>query len=299
MKPTLMVLAAGMGSRYGSLKQLDGVGPSQETIMDYSVYDALRAGFGKVVFIIRESFSKDFQEKITNKFADKIEVVFAFQEVDTPVPGMTEKIHREKPWGTAHAVLVAADVINEPFAVVNADDYYGVTSMQMIGDFLRDLAAPDHSAMVGFELAKTLSDNGSVSRGVCAMDENNFLETVVERHKIERIDGQVYYELEEEKVALPEDSLVSMNLWGFHPSIFESIREHFIRFAAAHKDDPRAEFYIPLVVNDLMEKGLMKVAVLPSTEKWYGVTYKEDKATVQAALSGLNKEEVYPDPLWS
>lgn len=301
MKPTLMVLAAGMGSRYGSLKQLDGVGPSEETIMDYSVYDALRAGFGKVVFIIRESFAKEFQEKITNKFKDKIEVVFAYQEVNTPIPGMTEMPERLKPWGTAHAVLVAADLINEPFAVVNADDYYGVTSLQMIADFLVNHAAPDHAAMVGFEMAKTLSDNGSVSRGVCEMNAENILETVVERHKVERIDGQVYFELEEQKVPLPEDSLVSMNLWGFHHSIFEEIREHFIRFVNVpeNRDNPKSEFYIPLVVNDQMEKGNMKVSVLHSSEKWYGVTYKEDKASVQKALAGLNESGVYPNPLWS
>lgn len=294
-----MVLAAGMGSRYGSLKQLDGVGPSEETIMDYSVYDALRAGFGKVVFIIRESFAVDFQEKITNKFANRIEVVFAYQEVNTPVPGIDDIPPREKPWGTAHAVLVAADVVKEPFAVVNADDYYGVSSLKIMCEFLQNRAASDHACMVGFELAKTLSDNGSVSRGVCAMDQENVLETVVERHKIERIEGQVYFELEAKKVALPENSLVSMNLWGFHPSIFESIRNHFIRFAAENRENPRAEFYIPLVVNELMEQGALKVSVLPSQEKWYGVTYKEDKTSVQQALQKLNADGIYPDPLWS
>ncbi len=298
MKPTLIVLAAGMGSRYGGLKQLDGVGPSAETIMDYSVYDALRAGFGKVVFIIRKSFFDDFTEKVTQKFADRIEVFFVFQEVNSAVTGVEDLPDRTKPWGTAHAVLVAAPLVREPFAVVNADDYYGVTSLQMMGDFLSTHAAPDHAAMVGFELAKTLSDNGSVSRGVCAMDEAKLLETVVERHKIERIDGQVYFQENEQKVALSENSLVSMNLWGFHPSIFEAIRVHFIEFVKENYQNPTAEFYIPLVVNNLMEQGKMKVSVLPSEEKWYGVTYKEDKASVQKALLQLNENGVYPNPLW-
>ncbi|MEL6638142.1 MAG: sugar phosphate nucleotidyltransferase [Bacteroidota bacterium] len=298
MKPTLMVLAAGMGSRYGGLKQLDGLGPAEETIMDYSVYDAIRAGFGKVVFIIRESFAREFEERVTQKFADRIEVVFVYQEVNTPVPGVDQLPERSKPWGTAHAVLVAAEVVQEPFAVVNADDYYGVSSLHIMGDFLASKAAPDHAAMVGFELTKTLSDNGSVSRGVCATNADHLLETVVERHKIERIDGQISFEEEGQKVALPEDSLVSMNLWGFHPSIFEFIRSHFVDFVRANYQNPKAEFYIPLVVNNLMERGQLRVSVLPSEEKWYGVTYREDKDGVQQALRHLHDSGIYPNPLW-
>ena len=298
MKPTLLILAAGMGSRYGSLKQLDGVGPTGETIIDFSVYDAIKAGFGKVVFVIRENFAKDFQTYITKKFEDQIEVVFVFQEVDVPVEGIAEIPPRQKPWGTAHAVLVAHKVIQEPFAVINADDFYGASSFQVIADFLRNEVAEDHYAMVGFVLKNTLSDNGSVSRGVCTMDENKHLKTVVERTKIQRQNGSVYYYEGAVPVKVSEDALVSMNFWGFHPNIFEATRKHFVEFVKENTDDPKAEFYIPLVVNDLIQKGEIKLTVLTSEEKWYGVTYKEDKATVQNALSRLTAGGTYPKPLW-
>ena len=298
MKPTLLVLAAGMGSRYGSLKQLDGVGPSGETIIDYSVYDAIRAGFGKVVFVIREFFAEEFKQKVAAKFEDKIEVQFAFQELDTPVEGVDEIPKREKPWGTAHAVLVAEPLVKEPFAVVNADDYYGIDSFASISKFLTDKVSPRDYCMVGFILSKTLSDNGSVSRGVCQMNEQKVLETVVERTKIERQNGTIYFTDGEEQIALDDNSLVSMNLWGFHPNIFEIIRKHFIEFVKENKENPRAEFYIPLVVNRLVDEGKIDCHVLTSYEKWYGVTYKEDKEGVQKALSGLTTQGKYPDPLW-
>ncbi|MEL6866327.1 MAG: sugar phosphate nucleotidyltransferase, partial [Bacteroidota bacterium] len=251
MKPTLMILAAGMGSRYGSLKQMDGVGPANETIIDYSVYDAIRAGFGKVVFIIREHFADDFKERVTNRFSDQIAVEFAFQEVNTPIPGISNLPERQKPWGTAHAMLVARDLINEPFAVINADDYYGQTSFSKMADFLSNHAAEDHYNMIGFVLANTLSANGSVSRGVCAMDTSNVLETVVERTKIQRENGTIYYYENEQRQALADSSLVSMNFWGFHPSVFKYIHEQFIEFVENNRDNPKAEFFIPLVVNNL------------------------------------------------
>lgn len=298
MKPTLLVLAAGMGSRYGSLKQIDGVGPKGETIIDYSVYDAIRAGFGKVVFVIRESFAADFKEKVTAKFADKIEIAFAYQAVDTPVEGVEDLPERTKPWGTAHAVLVAEHLINEPFAVVNADDYYGIDSFNSISKFLTEKVTTKDYCMVGFILEKTLSDNGSVSRGVCQMNEKQVLETVVERTKVQRIDGTVYFEENEERVALSDKSLVSMNLWGFHPNIFKIIREDFIAFVKENFDSPKAEFYIPLVVNRLVDANAIDCHVLTSYEKWYGVTYKEDKEGVQDALLTLTESGKYPNPLW-
>ena len=245
MKPTLLILAAGMGSRYGSLKQMDGVGPANETIIDYSVYDAIQAGFGKVVFVIREFFAEDFRNHVVNKFSDQIEVVFAFQEVNTPIEGIDELPERSKPWGTAHAVLVARDVINEPFAVINADDFYGSDSFQQISQFLQnDVTTKDH-AMVGFRLAKTLSPNGSVSRGVCEMDAANMLQTVVERTKIQREDGTIYYYENDQPHALAETSLVSMNFWGFHPSIFDHMHRMFLDFVRDNKENPKADFYIP------------------------------------------------------
>lgn len=299
MKPTLCILAAGMGSRYGSLKQMDGVGPANETIIDYSVYDAIRAGFGKVVFIIREHFAEDFKNHVTNKFSDQIEVDFAYQEVNTPIDGVDELPERTKPWGTAHAMLVGEQVINEPFAVINADDYYGISSFKTIHKFLTEEVSENHYAMVGFVLSKTLSVNGSVSRGVCKMDENNLLVTIDERTKIDRDnDGVIYYHDEAGKHALQDNTLVSMNFWGFHPSVFAHTKRMFIDFVKANKANPKAEFFIPLVMDGLIEEGKADCKVLDSTDQWYGVTYKEDKPTIQGALVGLAEEEVYPNPLW-
>ncbi len=298
MKPTLVVLAAGMGSRYGGLKQLDGVGPREETIIDFSVYDAIRAGFGKVVFIVRESFVEDFKDKVSARFENLIEVVFVFQPMEPDIPGLG-MIPRQKPWGTGHAVLVAKDVVNEPFAVINADDYYGMSSFKIIADFLINKASPTHFAMVGFQLSRTLSPNGSVSRGVCEMDAERNLTTVIERTKIV-IDGQTISDREdaENPVALSSDALVSMNFWGFHPDFFNSLEMHFINFAKANQDNPKAEFYIPLVVNDLIQSNQAKVEVLECKEQWYGVTYAEDKPKVQKAILDMIGEGVYNDPLW-
>lgn len=297
MKPTLVVLAAGMGSRYGGLKQLDGVGPSEETIIDYSVYDAIRAGFGKVVFIVRESFVADFKEKVSSRFADQIEVDFVFQPMEPDIPGIGV-VPRQKPWGTGHAMLVAKDAVNEPFAVINADDYYGISSFQLISDFLQNKVSPSHMAMVGFQLSKTLSPNGSVSRGVCEMDANRMLTTVIERTKIGWEGERILFHEGEETHELAKDSLVSMNFWGFHPDFFVELERYFIAFAKANQENPKAEFYIPLIVNDLVQKGEIKVEVLESKEQWYGVTYAEDKPTVQKALAGMTEEGSYNNPLW-
>ena len=299
MKPTLLVLAAGMGSRYGSLKQLDAIGPNGETIIDYSVYDALRAGFGKVVFIIRESFAFEFEEKVVAKFRDRIQISYAFQPMNVEFEEIPDMPEREKPWGTGHAVLVAKDIINEPFAVVNADDYYGISSFQKMADFLTRRTTSNHYSMVGFVLAKTLSDNGSVSRGICHSNENHYLNSVVETTKIERIGDTIQFESDGETGEIADNTLVSMNLWGFHPAFFETLESHFNMFAKNNYQNPGSEFHIPLVINDLIKKEEAMVEVIPSIEQWYGVTYKEDKPIIQNAIEKMTEEGHYPKPLWS
>ncbi len=298
MKPTLLILAAGMGSRYGGLKQVDGVGPHGEAIIEYSIYDAIRAGFGKVVFVIRKDIEAAFREKFADKFQDKIEVAYAFQETDSPVEGITDFPEREKPLGTAHAVLVARDVISEPFAVINADDYYGISSFWDMSEFLQEECSPSHYAMIGYRLDKTLSDAGHVNRGICEMNEAGHLTDVVERHKIQRQNGGIVYEEEGQQYALNASALVSMNFWGFHPSIFEEIRLQFVSFVEENRDKPRAEFYIPLVVNELIQSGKINLSVLPNKEQWYGVTYREDKDMVEQAFAGMVEKEMYPERLW-
>ncbi|MFK7904926.1 MAG: NDP-sugar synthase [Chitinophagales bacterium] len=298
MKPTLLILAAGMGSRYGGLKQIDGVGPSGETIIDYSIYDAIRAGFGKVVFVIRHSFEEAFKAQFGKRWEGKIEIGYAYQEVNTPIEGMDSMPERSKPWGTAHATLVAADLINEPFAVINADDYYGADSFQQVADFLTTKAAPDHYAMVGFQLKNTISPYGTVSRGICEADENDYLKTVVERTKIQRTDdGNIYFLEGDEPELLEENAVVSMNFWGFHQNIFEEMRTQFIEFAKANADNPKSEFYIPLSVNTLIQAEKIKLSVLTSTEQWYGVTYQADRPMVVDALQNYADSGKYPTPL--
>jgi len=299
MKPTLLILAAGMGSRYGGLKQIDGIGPAGEAIIEFSIYDAIRAGFGKVVFVIREDIEAAFKAKFAGKFEDQIELRYAFQAVDTPVEGIESFPERVKPWGTAHAVLVAEHEINEPFAVINADDYYGVGAFQKMADFLTGACNEKHYSMIGYVIGKTLSDNGSVSRGVAQMDANNFMTDVVERTKVERIDGTIYYQDDAgEKHPLSDDNLVSMNFWGFHPNIFDVLRSDFAGFVKENGDQPKAEFFIPLVTNRLIQEGAIQLSVIANDEKWYGVTYKEDKEPVQNAFAGLTKAGTYPTPLW-
>ncbi len=300
MQPTLLILAAGMGSRYGGLKQIDPVGPKKEALIEFSIYDAIRAGFGKVVFVIRPDIEAVFKEKFSDKFQDQIEVAYAFQEVNTPIEGVDDLPNREKPWGTAHAVLVARDKIDEPFAVINADDYYGIQAFQIMADFLREKCSPDLYAMVGYQLSNTLSDHGSVNRGVCEMDENNYLTNVVERHKVKQEGNVATYEHEDgTKGELPLNALVSMNFWGFHPNIFEILRQDFIAFVKENKDQPRAEFYIPLVANRLIKEDILKIEVLPSNEQWYGVTYREDKPRVEEAFEQLVENGHYPKQgLW-
>ncbi|NRB62204.1 MAG: nucleotidyltransferase [Saprospiraceae bacterium] len=298
MKPTLLILAAGMGSRYGGLKQIDPLGPNGEALIEYSIYDAIRAGFGKVVFVIRQNIEDIFREKIGNQFSDQIEVRYAFQELDTPIEGINEFPVREKPWGTGHAVLVAKDHIQEPFAVINADDYYGIDSYQVMAKFLRDDCSPSTYAMLAYFLGNTLSDAGHVNRGVCAQDAKGFLTTVVERHKIQKTDKGITFQDEEEGGQLTDSDLVSMNFWGFHPNVFEYLRKDFIQFVKANEGQPRAEFYIPLLANRLIQDDIVKFSVLSTDAQWYGVTYQEDKPMVQKAFRELTETGKYPSSLW-
>ncbi len=300
MKPTLYVLAAGMGSRYGGLKQLDGVGPSGETIMDYSIYDAVKAGFGKVVFVIRKTFEADFTAKIASKYTSIIPVEIVFQELDSLPDGFTLPADRERPWGTNHAVMMAKEVIKEPFAVINADDFYGRDSFFVLADYLRQMeGTADNYCMVGYRLANTLSESGSVSRGVCQTNDAGFLTTVVERSNIVREgDAVVYKEADGTAVALPENAPVSMNMWGFTPDYFTHSDKLFADFLKENLHNLRAEFFIPTVVNHLIETKTSKVRVLDTTSKWFGVTYAEDRPQVVAKLQALVAEGVYPSPLF-
>ena len=303
VKPTLLVLAAGMGSRYGALKQMDGVGPNNEAIIDYSIYDAIRAGFGKVVFVIRHSFADDFTA-IFNKerFGGKIEVEVVYQELDYLPEGFTLPEGREKPWGTNHALLMAKDVIKEPFAVINADDFYGADAYKVIGEYLSQLGGvSNHYCMVGYEVNKTLSENGTVSRGVCSLDEDNFLTSIVERTKIERnAEGTIVFHDLGEDEALEENTPVSMNLFGFTPDYFAYSEEYFKGFLAdpANQTNLKAEFFIPLMVNELVGKGTSKLKVLATTADWFGVTYQADKPQLVAKIEELIEAGVYPRNLW-
>lgn len=298
MKPTLLILAAGMGSRYGGLKQIDPLGPNGETIIEYSIYDAIKAGFGKVVFVIRESFADAFKAQFSGKFDGKIEVAYAYQDVNTPVEGITDLPEREKPWGTMHAVLVAHEVINEPFAVINADDFYGADGFHQVAEFLKSQCRPDTYTMVGYVLRNTLSPNGHVSRGVCAADADNCLATVNERTRIHWEGDKVVYQDGEAKHEVDPDSVVSMNFWGFHPNIFEKARHMFIDFVRQNRDNPKAEFFIPLVADNLIASGEARFPILTSNDLWYGVTYQEDRPTVVEAFRKLTEEGRYPSPLW-
>ncbi len=296
MKPTLLILAAGIGSRYGGLKQVDSIGPGGEAIIEYSIFDAIRSGYGKVVFVIRKSIEAEFKEKFSGKFEGKIPVEYVYQEIDTPIEGLSNLPHREKPWGTGHAVLVAEKAIQEPFAIINADDYYGISAYPAMAAFLENECTTDHYAMIGYILKNTLSDNGSVSRGVCVMDEKNSLIAINETHKIERVNGAIQ---SEGGATLSEHTLVSMNFFGFHHTVFPALRESFINFVKANGDNPKAEFYIPLFVTEQIQADKIKITVIPNDEQWYGVTYKEDKEVVQHAFEQLTEAGSYPKGLWS
>ena len=299
MKPTLFVLAAGMGSRYGGLKQIDGLGPSGETIMDYSVYDALRAGFGKVVFVIRKDFEEAFRKAVISKYADKVPCEVCFQSVDKVPEGCTFNPERTKPWGTNHAVLMAKGLINEPFAVINADDFYGRESFQVLADYLKSVEGTTGKyCMVGYRVANTLSENGSVSRGVCATDENGYLTDVVERTKIEKVGDKIIYTEDGVDTEIAPNSPVSMNMWGFTPEYFEYVEKAFVEFLQARGQELKSEFYIPTLVNDMIRSGKATCKVLDTTSKWFGVTYAEDRPQVVMKINNLVREGVYPEKLF-
>ena len=299
MKPTLFVLAAGMGSRYGGLKQIDGLGPNGETIMDYSVYDALRAGFGKVVFVIRKDFEEAFREVVISKYADKVPCEVCFQSVDKVPEGCTYNPERTKPWGTNHAVLMAKDLIREPFAVINADDFYGRESFQVLADYLKSVEGTTGKyCMVGYRVANTLSENGSVSRGVCATDENGYLTDVVERTKIEKVGDKIIYTEDGVDTEISPNSPVSMNMWGFTPEYFEYVEKAFVEFLQARGQELKSEFYIPTLVNDMIRSGKATCKVLDTTSKWFGVTYAEDRPQVVMKINNLVREGVYPEKLF-
>ncbi len=299
VKPTLLVLAAGMGSRYGSLKQMDGVGPN-EAIIDYSIYDAIRAGFGKVVFVIRHSFAKEFAEMFNReRFGGRIEVEYVYQELDCLPEGFSVPEGRQKPWGTNHAVMMAAGVIREPFAVVNADDFYGREGFEVIGRYLASLeGSRNEYCMVGYEVSKTLSENGTVSRGVCEVDSEGCLAGMVERTKIERVDGTIVFHEGDEDTPLAENTPVSMNLFGFTPDYFEYSDSYFRQFLTENGADIKAEFYIPLMVNKLIGDSTARMRVLNTASQWFGVTYKEDRPQLVSKIEALIADGVYPRNLW-
>jgi len=300
MKPTLFVLAAGMGSRYGGLKQLDGLGPNGETIMDYSIYDAMRAGFGKIVFVIRQSFEKDFKTVVIDKFKDLIDTELVFQEISNVPEGSTYTPEREKPWGTNHAVLMGKDVIHEPFAVINADDFYGQESFAVLADLLRGgVGKKKEYCMVCYKVGKTLSESGAVSRGVCVVDENGLLQNVVERTSIEEKGGTINYLDENKKeVAIPANTPVSMNMWGFTPDYFDYSEKYFKKFLDEDGQKLKSEFYIPLAVNNLIVEKTATCKVLDTTSKWFGVTYAEDRPQVVLKINELIRKGVYPEKLF-
>ncbi len=301
MKPTLFVLAAGMGSRYGGLKQLDGLGPNGETIMDYSIFDAIRGGFGKIVFVIRKDFEEDFRKIVLSKYENHIPVEVVFQSLDNLPAGYTCPEGRVKPWGTNHAVLMGKDVIKEPFAVINADDFYGRDSFAVLGKYLSELSegSVNKYSMVGFRVGNTLSESGSVARGVCSADAEGDLATVVERTEIMRINGVVSYKDEKgEWVGIEDNTPVSMNMWGFTPDYFKYSEEYFTEFLDANKENLKAEYFIPLMVNKLVNEKTASVKILDTTSKWFGVTYAADRQSVVDKIQALVDAGEYPSKLF-
>ena len=301
MKPTLFVLAAGMGSRYGGLKQLDGLGPNGETIMDYSIFDAIRGGFGKLVFVIRKDFEADFREKVLSKYEGHIPTELVFQAIDDLPAGFTCPADRAKPWGTNHAVLMGKDVIKEPFAVINADDFYSRDAFAVMGKWLNEL--PEGStgkySMVGFRICNTLSENGTVARGVCGKNEAGMLTDVVERTEIMRVDGTICYKDENgEWQPVGEETPVSMNFWGFTPDYFNYSEAQFVDFLKENIDKPKSEFFIPLVVDTLINSGKATCEVLDTTAKWFGVTYAADRPGTVEKIQALVDAGEYPNKLF-
>ncbi len=300
MKPTLLILAAGMGSRYGGLKQIDPIGPNGELIVDYSIYDAIKAGFGKIVFVIRRESEGLFKEKIGIKYEKMIDIEYAHQELDICIGDFEVPADRKKPWGTGHAILAAKDVIDGPLAVINADDFYGQQAFKLIAGYLSESdISPNQYCMAGYDLENTLSEHGSVCRGICVLDENGFLETVTEhtdikkdRDRINALDGQG------RQCHIDETSVVSMNLWGFMPSIFGHLQKQFDDFLKEKGQEKKSELFIPTVVDALVNNGTATVKVLKTNDRWFGITYKQDKEIVRSRIKSLIEKGLYPPKLW-
>lgn len=300
-KTQLIVMAAGIGSRYGGLKQIDPIGPSNEIVLDYSIYDAIKAGFSKVVFVIRKDIENAFRRTVGKNIESRIETEYVFQELSNLPAGFAVSENRTKPWGTGHAVLCAEKSVTAPFAVINADDFYGAESFRILNDYLARSADTDtyDYCMVGFRLKNTLSDHGHVARGVCTADETGTLQEITERTKIVKSGaGAQYTENDEDWHAIPADSIVSMNMWGFTPSFMNELANRFPHFLNENRTDPKAEFFIPTVVNELLMEKKATVTILPTSEKWFGVTYREDKPAVKNAIQNLVNSGVYPEILW-
>jgi NDP-sugar pyrophosphorylase family protein len=298
MKPTLLILAAGMASRYGGMKQIEAFGPDGETIMDYSIYDAIRAGFSKIVFIIRKEFADQFKEIFEPKLKGRVETEYVYQDLDAYLQGFQRPADRTKPWGTAHAVLCAKEVIHEPFAVINADDFYGRDSFEKAADFLRTSCTEKYYSIIGYELKQTLSEHGTVNRGVCGTDSEGHLQSVVERLNISYKDGIVKCEDGLSPDTLDADTIVSMNFWCFHPSIFNYTEKLFEQFLKERVKEPKSEFLIPIVADQFMHDGGGKIEIIPTVTIWFGVTYKEDAPAVRKAINDLLADGAYPAGLW-
>ncbi len=299
MKPTLLILAAGMGSRYGKLKQLDGFGPNGETIIDYSLYDAIRAGFGKVVFIVRDSFKEEFEKNFRSKLDGKIEMEFVSQELDKIPDGYSIHPERQKPWGTAHAVWVGKDYIHEPFGVINADDYYGVEAFSQLASFLTNSEEEKDYAVIAYNLNNTLSDHGTVNRGVCQQDERGFLAAIKEIEKIRKHDdGTIRFPINEDYQELHLMTLVSMNMWGFRPSFFKYFERLFSDFLQNEGMKLTSEYYIPSIVDYLIKSNELNVLVIETKSDWFGVTYQEDRPIVMEKIQDLIGKGIYPHNLW-
>lgn len=299
MQPTLLILAAGMASRYGSMKQMEGFGPSGETIMDYSIYDAIRAGFGKIVFIIRKDFADNFKAVFEPKLKGRVEIDYVYQQLDSFTEGYDVPATRTKPWGTAHAILCAKDAIKEPFAVINADDFYGRDAFEKAFTFLTTACSPTQQSIIGYELAKTLSANGTVSRGVCDVDDQHNLISISERTKIYAEGEKIVYEDATGKHEVPYHSSVSMNFWCFDTSIFTLTENLFATFLKEHGKEEKSEFFIPIVADTYIKEGIGVVKVIPTSSQWFGVTYKEDAPGVQQSVDELVAAGEYPNNLWS
>jgi len=300
MDLTLLVLAAGMGSRYGGLKQLDQVGPGGETIIDYSVYDAIEAGFNKIVFIIRKDIEKEMNELLFSKYSKKVKIEYVFQELENIPGGIEVPADRVKPWGTGHAVLMAKDVIHEPFVVINADDFYGKSAFKVVADYLKSQQGNLNGkyCMAGYRLKNTLSEHGKVSRGVCAVNNNNEMTDIIERTKIGWKYDIIVAEDGDNEIVFTGNEFVSMNFWGFTPDVFPELESEFTKFIKTNINDIKSEYYIPTIVSHQVNKGNATVKVLEATDQWFGVTYKEDKPIVVEKIKDLTNQGKYPQKLW-